>query len=446
MKRFRFDIVALVLGVLAPAWAFGDTPASDVPPAVPVTRADLLQALERSKRNEPRLPLPPISDDDKARAGKGEWGVVNNGRMRKHYLPAELTGAGFLREPDAAMTLGHPFQTMIFWIVSRGNNCTYCMGHQESKLATAGVADDRIAALDGDWVSFTPAERAAFTLAKKATFEPHALTAADLDRVRPYYNDKQILEILLVTGNFNAMNRWTGALRIPQEAHRVYVPEGGIGPKASVGASRVAPLGLELASASATSPLESRRPPLESRAEVESALAACRTRTPRLPLADETASRAVLPSGWTPKVVPQWVRLLANFPKAGAARVALHKAAEDKGKLDPRLRAQVAWIAARNDRAWYAVGEARRRLRDLGQTDDQVFALDGSWDAFTPADRAAFALSKTLTTDPALVTDAAVAAVRKHFSDYQTAEIIHHVTEAAFFDRVTEAAGLRCEK
>jgi hypothetical protein len=41
------------------------------------------------------------------------------------------------------MTLDHAFKTMLFWIVSRGNNCIDCMGHQEAQLPAFGVAGDR---------------------------------------------------------------------------------------------------------------------------------------------------------------------------------------------------------------------------------------------------------------------------------------------------------------
>src|SRR3954465_12725661 len=124
--------------------------AADAPPEVPATRSDLKAFLEASKRNPPRLPLPPLSQADKAAMAKAEWSgsdwsIYNNGRMRKYYLPAELADVSNLRADDPAMTLGSRFQTMLFWIVSRANNCAYCMGHQESKLTAAGLLDDQIA-------------------------------------------------------------------------------------------------------------------------------------------------------------------------------------------------------------------------------------------------------------------------------------------------------------
>ena len=62
------------------------------------------------------------------------------------------------------MTLDNKFKVQLFWIVSRANNCQYCLGHQEAKLLGAGMKEDEIAALDGDWSQFTPAEQAAYRL------------------------------------------------------------------------------------------------------------------------------------------------------------------------------------------------------------------------------------------------------------------------------------------
>jgi alkylhydroperoxidase family enzyme len=117
----------------------------------------------------------------------------------------------------------------------------------------------------------------------------------------------------------------------------------------------------------------------------------------------------------------------------------------EKGTLDRTLRAQIAWIAARQDRAWYALGHARQRLQALGQGDDAIFALDAPDAGSTPTQKAVFHLARKLTVDPALVTDADVEAVRKNLSDRETAEVVYFITLAGFFDRVTEAAGLQLE-
>ncbi|WP_165229559.1 carboxymuconolactone decarboxylase family protein [Aquisphaera insulae] len=448
MRRAEAGAIIAALLALATSAPAAVAAADDGGPEVPATRPELKAFLEASKKNVPRLPMPPLSPADQEKMASAswssaDWSVYNNGRMRKYYLPAELADVSVLRGDDPAMTLGNRFQTMLFWIVSRANNCTYCMGHQESKLSAAGMVDDQIAELDGDWSSFPARDRAAFALARKLTYEPDHLGKPDIDALRPYFKDVEILEILNAVANFNSMNRWTGALRIPQEEHRVYLTP--TAERFRELMSRQAPLDPQDRKSGRICAKPAARPPLESRAEVEAALASCRGREPRLPLASGDAARAVMKDD-SAGPVPAWVRLLAAFPKAGPARVRLHRASETKGVLDPLIRAQIAWIAARNDRAWYALGHARARLLALGQDDDAIYRLDrADLDDLPARRRSVFSLARKLTVDPAFVADADIQAIRSHFPDREVAEIIFQVTEAAYFDRLTEAAGLPLE-
>ncbi len=276
---FRSLAAALLIVHVSPlAWSTEPDPAAPRP--VAATRPELKLQLENSKHSTPRLPLPPPTAEELAAAktkgnGRGPMGgIVNNGRMRKLYLPAAFLSGGFSREPETAMTLSQAFKTEFFWIVSRANNCTYCSGHQEVKLAADGVSEETIAALDGDWSEFTPAERAAFAFTLKVTNEPHAITTADLDNVKKFYNDLQVLEILNAVAGFNAMNRWTGPLAIPQEEHRVYLTP--TPPKFRDVRSRVAPLDPTAKAASCAGTAD--RGPLPSRAEVEAAWTVARER------------------------------------------------------------------------------------------------------------------------------------------------------------------------
>jgi hypothetical protein len=189
-----------------------------------------------------------------------------------------------------------------------------------------------------------------------------------------------------------------------------------------------------------------RRPALESRAAVEKDLQACRKRVPRLPLVEDAKARALLPEDWPKGPLPQWVRLLANFPRHGRARILSLHAAEVQGSLKPLLRAQVSWILARQDRAWYALGEARRRLRQLGWSDDRIYQLDGDWKEFSAAERALFTLARNLAATPMVLTDRDVAEALKLTGPHEVVQLITYTTNRAFFQRLTEAAGLRLEE
>ncbi len=325
-----------------------------------------------------------------------------------------------------------------------------------------------MAALDGDWSEFTPAQRAAFALARKLTYEPHTITDGDVARLRKHYTDLQILEMVLSVSGNNSTNRWKEGVGVPQEKEasrflnrpdRPAPPPGRVLPVKSfltptseanrARVSKVAPLLFEEGKAEPSRLAVDRRPALESRAEVEKALDACRKRVPRLPLVEEDEARKVLPEDWpksSGKTLPQWVRLLANFPRTGRGRIVSLRSADEKGDLKPLLKAQVSWIVARQDRAWYAAGEARRRLRQLGQSDEQIYKLDGNWAEFTPADRALFTVARKLAASPMVLADDDVERALKLTGPREVVQLIGCTTGRAFFDRVTEAAGLRLEE
>jgi hypothetical protein len=328
------------------------------------------------------------------------------------------------------------------------------------------MTDDEIAALDGDWSEATPAERAAYAFARKFTFEPHRLADADIDGLRKHYTDSQILEMILSMAGNNSINRWKEGVGVPQSA-----TGGGLGRRRADGQptelapaskephsyltptsdkykaaiTKVAPIHLDEAG-KPTCQTVSVRPPLEPRDEVEKGLAAARARTPRLPLVDEAKARALLPEGAAAVPVPQWMRLLANFPVQGKARIATQLAAEDKGDLKPLLKARVSWVIARQDRAWYAAGLAKKRLLEFGQTEDQVYQLDGDWSEFTTTERALFTVARNLAASPMMLTDSDVDAAVKLAGPRDVVQMINYVTTCASFDRITEAAGLRLEK
>ena len=163
---------------------------------------------------------------------------------------------------------------------------------------------------------------------------------------------------------------------------------------------------------------------------------------------DESAARALLPEGTFPsdRPLPNWVRLLAHFPKAGPARITTLRISETRGALPARLKAQLAWVSARADRAWYALAHACQRLRSMGVHDDAIFAIDqANASRFTPGERAAFAFASKLTVDPARIDDADFNDLKKYYSDSEIAELIYHVNHNLFFNRVTEAARLPLE-
>jgi alkylhydroperoxidase family enzyme len=289
-------------------------------------------------------------------------------------------------------------------------------------------------------------------MARKLTYEPHRVGRSDFEDVRKSYTDMQTFEIIFWIASYNLTNRWAEALAVPLEEHRDY--------KKPVAAdfrdrpSQVAPVTQRDAKAASAPALIAPRPPLETRAEVEAALEACRKRTPYLDLAEEKATLALIPDEArraTPEMfadkqpVANWMRLMAHFPKAGGYKIRGILAEAAKGKIDNRLKGRICWICARHDRAWYALGQAKRRLLALGESADAIYALDGEGKSFSEKDCITFAFVRKLTVAPANISDDDIAQLRKHYSDSQVAEIVYRASSAAFFNRVTEACGLPLE-
>ncbi len=117
MRKFLVVLLAAAAGTAGAA----DDPKQPLP--VPLTRPEMKQYLEDLKDRKPRIPLPELTEAERARLG--ERGSGYEARLRALYLPAGEGGGGFGREPDPAMTLPYRFKTMLFWVVSRANNCHY---------------------------------------------------------------------------------------------------------------------------------------------------------------------------------------------------------------------------------------------------------------------------------------------------------------------------------
>ncbi len=83
-----------------------------------------------------------------------------------------------------------------------------------------------------------------------------------------------------------------------------------------------------------------------------------------------------------------------------------------------------------------------KRLQDLGQTTEQIYALDGDLKSLSEGERAILVMARKLATSPITLADEDVATVVKQSGPRRATQLINYVTSRAYFDRVTEAAGL----
>ncbi len=413
------------------------------------TRPEMKQRIEALKLRTSRLPLPAPTEQEIA-SGRS---LVNNGRLRSIYLPSSWQsfvisgwGGGSSRRPagGTAATLkaleadpSYGFKTRLFWIVSRANDCQYCLGHQELKLKRVGMTDDQIASLDCRWDSFPPNEQAAMKATRKLTLTPQQFSEKDVADLKQHFSDAEIIDIIYTVSRYNAVNRWTSSTGIPQDQ--------------SFGGTEHSelntPTSTEFASVpSKVIPLDSKpRQEWENREQFEAALQAARMRSPAVGIPSVEVARNILAKDCPGVIPPVWFQAIANLSVALDAwgqRQALAR----EGKTPPELRILIAWISARENRAWYAAGHARVRYRASGGDETVLYSFaDLENAATTPGHAEALRFACKLTSAPQTIVDEDITRLKQHFTDFEVAEIIQLTCDANAFDRFTESLRLPLE-
>lgn len=473
----------------------------DAPRYTPLTRRAMKQYIEQLKYRTPRIPLPVLTEAEKKEGVENPRRLGYESRLRELYLASETGngygytvfsgnpnraanaapgaapgaapanaggagggnrrgGAGNGMPPDPNMSLDYAFKVRLFWIAARANNCQYCLGHQESKLLAAGMSEDEIAALDCDWDKFPEKEQVAFALARKLTLEPHLLSDQDVMACKPFYSDLQIIEMVgSISGN-NAINRWKEGAGIPQSNNG-----GNFGGRGGAEASTAGHSYL-----TATSPeyenrpskviytsndnrknddlvmTVSERPALESGDELAKLLADTKTRKAMLPIVSQEQAREVLGEAAGNGEIPQWKCLLANFPVAGKRLVQSVAASEGSTELSAALQAEINWVVARQDRAWYNIALAKEQLEHAGVAKDVTAALDGdltkSQKGLSDRDRALLLVAKNQAASPIVLTDKQVTDAVELAGPKAVTQVINYTAYRAMLDRITEAARL----
>jgi hypothetical protein len=108
-----------LLFLLLPGDGTAGKPAGE-PARIAIGRWDLKKALEEYKSARPRLPLPPLTDEEKKR----DRPPVGQNRMRR-LLDPEIKGTWPRDWLDTNMPLTRLMRNQLLWVTSRVNNCLY---------------------------------------------------------------------------------------------------------------------------------------------------------------------------------------------------------------------------------------------------------------------------------------------------------------------------------
>src|SRR3954454_22026964 len=119
MRLFTATWIALFVAAVGAARA--EEPQA-TPRPIPLTRPEMKQYLEDMKDRKPRIPLPELTEEDKAKLG--ERGTGYESRLRYHYMPGDgqtrgggsggggFGGTGANKDPN--VSLDNTFKVQLF--------------------------------------------------------------------------------------------------------------------------------------------------------------------------------------------------------------------------------------------------------------------------------------------------------------------------------------------
>ncbi|MFN4906461.1 MAG: carboxymuconolactone decarboxylase family protein [Planctomycetota bacterium] len=423
-KTFQYLVLSFAIWCGA---AFAEDGPSPQPKSIPKTRSETKKVLGSLKERSPRLPVPETVPGGTNPASSN----VINGRARRYYLPESWLQAERWGN-EAQSKVSYELKTQCFWVVSRGNNCHYCLGHQEHKLKVAGLTDDQIGALDRNWELLDPRTRKGVELARKMTVLPFAISDRDLAAMKSEYSDAEIVELVYSIARFNSMNRWTDSMGLPQDSemrgeHIEF--DSPTESKWDQGDSLVV-AGPDIV-----------RPLPWTWDECQKQFQVAATRSPRVELVSNESAAEILKQD--PSKTNDWHRVIATLPAAGPEMVQAWTAMLSDTELDPKIKAAICWTTARCNRSAGSLSMARQFAKQLGISEQEMQLWDSRGQANLPAGLAkAIRFADKLTCQPTKITDADIAELRKDFSDRQTAHVIYTAATANALDRLTETLQL----
>ncbi|MFT5931967.1 MAG: putative peroxidase-related enzyme [Hyphomonas sp.] len=143
-------------------------------------------------------------------------GFVPNSMKVMARQPALLQGFGALAGAimGPASAIPRDLVQMIANVTSQASGCRYCQAHTAHGAERRMVPEEKIAALWEYETSdlFTPAERAALSLAQAAGSVPNETTDAHFDALKQHFNEDEIVGIVGVIALFGFLNRWNDTL------------------------------------------------------------------------------------------------------------------------------------------------------------------------------------------------------------------------------------------
>jgi uncharacterized peroxidase-related enzyme len=152
------------------------------------------------------------------------------------HVPAALHHlTAMLMELRQAETLPRRYLEIAIVVVSKLNQCHYCIAHHQPFLAVEGISPqgiDRL--LEPDNAELDDVDRLVVEYARMAWETPNRIPDSLFERLRRHFSEPEIVELTLRITLCGFFNRFNDALQIEQEPEAHAMPR--TTPPASVGA------------------------------------------------------------------------------------------------------------------------------------------------------------------------------------------------------------------
>ncbi len=107
---------------------------------------------------------------------------------------------------------------IVLVVVSKLNECAYCVAHHAPRLIDQGLAPETIARiLEPDCPGLDAIDRLVRDFAVQVTTEPGRMRDAIFDELKKHFTEEQIVELTLRTALCGFFNRFNDALQIGME-------------------------------------------------------------------------------------------------------------------------------------------------------------------------------------------------------------------------------------
>jgi alkylhydroperoxidase family enzyme len=152
---------------------------------------------------------------------ESHYGVIPNSLRTMARRPQIIDGLVALSDAVWAPggSVSPEIKQLVANIASKTAGSRYCQAHTIHGLSQADVDQVRLVDLWDYSTSplYTPAEKAAMDFASAAASVPNGVTDELMARLKKYWNDDQIVEIMAVIALFGFLNRWNDSLATPLE-------------------------------------------------------------------------------------------------------------------------------------------------------------------------------------------------------------------------------------